>query len=131
MAGTWVADSNRLKTLPKNWPKLRAACLKRDNCVCQWGSLEDDRVAPSFRCSVKANQADHVGANSDHRLENLRSLCRRHHARRSARQGAAASATARQERAAARINTPNRHPGLLTPEQVALKRAELGLPPIQ
>lgn len=126
--GQWAADSNRLKTLPRNWPQLRTAQLKADNYVCQWGSLEEDRVAPSFRCRRKANQADHYGEAHEH--DKLRSLCQPHHAKRSARQGAAASGKARTERAAARFRTPNRHPGLLTPEQTAAKRAALGLPPL-
>ena len=128
MAGTWVADSNRRKGLPANWAKLRLAQLKADGYVCQWGSLESDRVAPTFRCGRKANQADHYGEEWEH--DKLRSLCQPHHAKRSARQGAAASAKARQERAAARFRKPNRHPGILTHEQAQAKRASLGLPPL-
>lgn len=116
----WAKDSKRKASLPKNWPAICKPVLKRDGYRCQWGSLETDK-APFGLCERKAREVDHKGASDDHRPENLRSLCTPHHAKRSARQGGKASGDARTARVAARYRPPDRHPGLLTPEELAAK----------
>jgi 5-methylcytosine-specific restriction endonuclease McrA len=41
-------------------------------------------------CEAPANQVDHINPGDDHDYDNLQSLCRWHHARKSSAEGAAA-----------------------------------------
>lgn len=107
--------STRRETLPPDWEKRRKAQLKRDGKRCQWGSLEEDRAVYGM-CDRLAREVDHCGDSQDH--DNLRSLCTPHHAKRSARQGAAKSAEVRKARVAARKTSSDRHPGLLAPDEL-------------
>jgi 5-methylcytosine-specific restriction protein A len=76
--------------------------LRRDAYRCQ--SLDSTGVP----CGEYANQVDHVIRGDDHELENLQSLCRWHHARKSSAEGHAA----RQPRPS-RLRESERHPGAL------------------
>jgi 5-methylcytosine-specific restriction enzyme A len=78
-----------------DWPERRVRVLKRDGYVCQ--------LRYADICLGKASQVDHIvqpEAGGTNALENLRAVCRRCHARRTARQGA----LAKQRRAAQRKN---------------------------
>lgn len=114
-------NNPRKSTLPANWSKLRLRILKRDGKQCQ---------IRGRRCLGKATDVDHVSDPLDHSDANLQSACGPCHRHKTAKQGAAASTVKRQEMAAAKFRPKNRHPGLLTDEQVDLKRAALGMPPI-
>lgn len=64
-------------------------------------------------CGAPATEVDHVVAGDDHSLANLRALCRRCHARKSATEGARAAAQARAVRRARYERAPEPHPGLV------------------
>ena len=95
------AGSNRAARLPKDWPAIRRAVLRRDHGRCTWL----DHGQP---CGRPATDIDHIIPGDDHRLANLRSLCRTHHQAKSSAEGHAA-----------RYRNPRRrpaepHPGLLS-----------------
>ena len=94
----------RTKPLPRNWPHLRAAILRRDGNRCTW-------VDHGQRCQAKATDVDHwVPASrggSDH-PDNLRALCREHHDRKTAAEANAANPLAKPRRRNAEA-----HPGLI------------------
>ena len=117
MPGQW-RGSDRHSALPTHWPAVRLAVLRRDHGTCTWlgGPDTDGRPAEYLtshyddqqRCTTPATDVDHISDPGDHRPQNLRSLCRGHHAYRSARQGVAA----RDRLAALQPRPPMRHPGL-------------------
>lgn len=76
--------SDRKAELPHDWQTRRVRVLRRDAYECQ---ARDSRGIP---CLAPANQVDHVEPGPDHSLDNLRALCRWHHARKSSAEGAAA-----------------------------------------
>lgn len=79
-------NSDRRQFLPPNWPQLREQRFKIDGYRCT-AMLSDDT-----RCTGPAEECDHIGKRTDHRIEKLRSLCSWHHARKSSREGAMAKA---------------------------------------
>lgn len=93
--------SNRRQRLPANWKKIRQQVFRRDEYQCTW--IEDDE-----RCMGPAEECDHIRPGDDHRLSNLRSLCKPHHGLKSAREGAAA-----RPKLAPRIRPNERHPGAI------------------
>ncbi|MFF4779422.1 HNH endonuclease [Microtetraspora fusca] len=99
----WKEASSSWRTTPRptGWKTIRAACLKRDGHQCTW--LLDDGV----RCTQPGTDADHIGDPTDHRLDNLRTLCTHHHRKRTALQAVAA----RRPRPT-RARPRDRHPGL-------------------
>lgn len=120
MPGNWQG-SDRQSTLPPHWAThIRPAVLTRDHGRCTWLHQHEDgdggfptylagRYPEAQRCPHPASDVDHWGERYDHRVESCRSLCTRHHAHRSSRQGNAARARQR-----ALLTTPKRpHPGLL------------------
>lgn len=125
MPGQW-ADSQRRTTLPKDWqPRIRPAILTRDQHQCTWlGDIDHDGRPADYihaayegtahdltdRCDAQATDVDHIGRAEDHRPQNLRSLCPRHHNHRSSRQGI----QARAERQRQRTRPRRPHPGLRT-----------------
>jgi 5-methylcytosine-specific restriction protein A len=76
------ANSNRLSRLPKDWKTIRTQVLERDNHTCT-------------KCGNRATDVDHVLRGDNHEPTNLTSLCRRCHASKSGREGAAARAEKR------------------------------------
>lgn len=71
------AGSNRRAELPKDWPTIRRAILRRDP-VC-------------VRChAAPSTDVDHIGDKHDHSETNLRGLCGPCHASRTGKQGNAA-----------------------------------------
>ena len=100
----WSAHpSSRKSTLPRDWPRRRQQVLNRDGRTCQ---------IRGSRCIGHAVEVDHIGHRDNHDHDNLRASCTPCHQDRSAGQGGAASATARQARIAARKRPAERHPGL-------------------
>lgn len=92
--------SDRAPRLPSDWSTRRVRVLRRDGYRCM------ARDSTGARCGQPANQVDHIVAGDDHSLDNLQSLCRWHHARKSSAEGAAARRPrARQAR------DPEPHPG--------------------
>lgn len=94
--------SDRRQRLPSNWDSIRARILRRDSHRCTW-------IENSQRCAETATDVDHRKAGDDHSDSNLRSLCGKHHRRKSAREGAAAANRLR----SLRYRKPERHPGLI------------------
>ena len=68
--------SNRREGLPANWDKLRLEQLERDDFRCVM------RLPSGARCPNDAVEVDHYGKPWEH--DKLRSLCHRHHAKRTA-----------------------------------------------
>lgn len=90
----------RVSPLPADWPERRAYVLRRDRCMCQW-------LMPSGHiCGQYADQVDHIGSHDYHGYDNLRALCRWHHARRTSAQGNAA------RRRLTQRHKPEPHPGV-------------------
>jgi 5-methylcytosine-specific restriction endonuclease McrA len=83
--GGWVG-STRKGRLPADWRTRRAHVLSRDHHLCQWV-----RVDTGGLCGMLATDVDHINPGDDHSTTNLQSLCRYHHARKSASEGATAA----------------------------------------
>lgn len=79
-----TATSKRRAELPGDWTTRRVRVLRRDGYACQ------ARDSTGRACGAPANQVDHVVRGSNHELDNLQSLCRWHHARKSSEEGNAA-----------------------------------------
>lgn len=102
MAWQSEAVSDRAARLPEDWSTRRVRVLRRDSYRCQ---ARDSLGVP---CGALANQVDHVHPGDDHDEDNLQSLCRWHHARKSSAEGhAARRPRPRQQR------EPERHPGAI------------------
>lgn len=93
--------STRRETLPPNWREIREAVFARDGYRCV-EIMPDGR-----RCINPAQECDHGDDRLDHSMGNLRSLCKPHHAARSASQGGRASQAARKKRR--RLRPAERH----------------------
>jgi 5-methylcytosine-specific restriction endonuclease McrA len=97
----WSADrSARAARLPADWSTRRVRALRRDGYRCQ------ARDSAGILCGSPANQVDHIKPNDDDSLDNLQSLCRWHHGRKSSAEGVAA----RRPRPS-RLIEPEPHPG--------------------
>lgn len=94
--------SNRKAGLPSDWTTRRVRVLRRDSYKCQ------ARDSLGVMCGAPANQVDHIERGNDHSLDNLQSLCRWHHARKSSAEGAAARRPRPKQR-----RDPEPHPGLI------------------
>ncbi|BCJ41661.1 HNH endonuclease [Actinoplanes ianthinogenes] len=97
----WEGTSDRRSRLPSDWAVRRLRVLRAAAYRCQ---VKDEDARP---CGEPANEVDHINAGDDHRPENLQAICRWHHGRKTAAEGAAA----RRPRPTAR-REPERHPGL-------------------
>jgi 5-methylcytosine-specific restriction protein A len=94
--------SDRRERLPDDWPKRRIRTLRRDGYRCR------ARDSVGVLCNAPANQVDHIDPEGGDGDDNLRSLCRWHHSRKSSAEGAAARRPRpRRER------VPEPHPGML------------------
>ena len=96
----WDTSTRRM---PPNWAAIRESVLRRDRRRCQW--IDRDGAL----CGRPANEVDHKVHRDDHRPESLWSLCHDHHARKTAREAAAARAAARRE-VDARLYSKPPHP---------------------
>ena len=81
-----MSQGRRSANLPRNWNRIRAAILKRDGFRCTW-------FTDGVRCSARATDVDHIvpahrGGGDD--PDNLRSLCKWHHDRKTGREAHAA-----------------------------------------
>lgn len=94
--------SDRREHLPSDWNKIRVQVLKRDEGRCTW------RLPSGARCPRAATDVDHMGDRDDHRLHKLRSLCRHHHQKVTAKQ----AFVGRRARRQGRQKRVERHPGL-------------------
>lgn len=74
--------STRRNRLPRDWAKRRLKVLARDGGRCQLREKPGEPI-----CGARGNEVDHIQRGDDHSLENLRVLCRMHHAVKSAREG--------------------------------------------
>lgn len=101
----WGSESGRTVPLPPNWAEIRQEALDRDGHRCTWKLPKSGE-----RCPRRATDVDHMGDPDDHRLFKLRSLCGRHHALVTSKQGVQARAKKKQPRK--RDRRQERHPGL-------------------
>jgi 5-methylcytosine-specific restriction endonuclease McrA len=100
------STSNRRADLPPDWDSaVRPRILARDGYRCVRTLEAGGRCPETTRLEV-----DHIGDPHDHDDANLQTLCRWHHARKTARESAAARRRSPRER---RARPPERHPGLL------------------
>ena len=105
MSGKWATSTRRAR-LPPDWGAIRPPILARDGHRCRW------HLGGGILCGAPANNVDHIDPNGPDTPDNLHSLCPPHHARKSATEGAAASAAQAKRRAALRYRKPEKHPGL-------------------
>jgi 5-methylcytosine-specific restriction endonuclease McrA len=80
------SSSDRRSRLPADWPRRRAAILRRDGWLCQ---IAGDH------CTRFATEVDHIQPSDDHRLDNLQAVCGRCHAEKTAGEAKAAQAVTR------------------------------------
>jgi 5-methylcytosine-specific restriction protein A len=105
------SSSWRTSPLPGNWRMIRNVVLRRDGYRCVW---VDHDGTTGRRCPETGTgpggrlEIDHVGDPTDHRPDNLRTLCAWHHRQRTARQANAAKAPR-----PTKTREPERHPGML------------------
>lgn len=102
MPGGWEGSDRRAR-LPEDWSVRRVRVLRRDGYRCQW------RMSDGGICGERGSDVDHVQRGDDHRLENLQTLCRYHHARKSSAEGNAVNPAKFKPRRRA----PEAHPGAL------------------
>ena len=98
--------SERRSQLPVNWDSIRRKVLKRDHYKCQW------KMTYGGICGYLASDVDHIIPGDNHHLSNLRSLCKKHHSRKSSQEGAAAAKAKRLE-ISQRFKRVEDHPGLI------------------
>ena len=101
MSGGWQ-NSNRVNELPRNWKQLRLQVLVRDGYQCT-------HIDDYTRCTQRATDVDHIEHGNNHSLNNLRSLCNWHHARKSSAEG---NQSPNRQRETIRRPQPA-HPGML------------------
>lgn len=88
-----AAPSRRRSPLPGNWAQLRRQTFARDGHMC-------------VMCGTTERlECDHVGPHDVHTLDNLQTLCRACHSRKTSRDANRAKPTRKRP-------TTNRHPGL-------------------
>ncbi|HLV74900.1 hypothetical protein FHX41_1235 [Actinomadura hallensis] len=126
IVGRWATTARRLRDVDEaeRWEPLprRPGALPPPCDYCETYSLRWNRRSGEVRCcnpecldadgrrGVRcigvANEVDHVGANDDHRLDNLRAVCAPCHRTRTGRQGRAAQPKRKRE--------PEPHPGMIS-----------------
>lgn len=89
----------RTSPLPKDWPRRRLRALERDGHRCTV-------VTEGKRCTAKASDVHHIGDPTDHRLENLGSICAWHHKKETSAQANRARKRLTQK------HPTERHPGI-------------------
>lgn len=104
MPGGWVGGGDKSR-FPTDWPHLRMQRRKIAEGNCEWIK------ANGVRCNTPCpddGECDHYLNRHDHRLENLRWLCKKHHGRKSSQQGN----NAKRPRPG-RLRPQEPHPGIL------------------
>ncbi|MBB4935663.1 hypothetical protein F4561_006572 [Lipingzhangella halophila] len=101
----WQESPTAWRTTPRpqGWKALRAQALDRDDHQCTWVDEEGSR------CTAQGTDADHIGDAQDHSIDNIRTLCRTHHRKRTALQ--ARAARGQQPK---RKRDSETHPGLIS-----------------
>lgn len=97
------SSSNRRAELPPDWGARRDRRLRADAWRCRQ-ILED-----GSRCTALATEVDHAVHRDDHRHDSLQSLCKDHHAQKTAQEGVQGR-QAKKDRAKL---PPDAHPGFL------------------
>lgn len=99
------STSNRRSRLPANWNTIRAQRLAMDGYRCQW-------IENGVQCTERATDVDHKKAMTDSSdLQDLQSLCRRHHSRKSSREGGKAAQARKRALKSEHRRLPESHPG--------------------
>lgn len=111
MAKNRWATSDRKSRLPADWDARRAKILDRDGHQCTW--MAYDEFGKPHRCPEKATDVDHIQPGDDHSEHNLQSLCHRHHAIKTAKEGVAAREAKRGEIKNRLRKKPETHPAFL------------------
>lgn len=89
-----IHRTDRRETLPPDWPARRAKTFARDGYQCVHVREDTEQ-----RCNETTNlECDHIGDRGNHSLDNLRTLCRYHHAKRTGGQGGTAAAVRRKSK---------------------------------
>lgn len=99
-SGRWAGSTRRAR-LPNDWPKRRAAVLKRDNGVCH------------VCRGPGADAVDHIIPGDDHSLENLAPIHDRVWPHCHRRKSAAEGSRAAQAKRIPRRRPEEPHPGLI------------------
>ena len=79
-------NSDRKARLPPGWAKIAQRVKDRDGWRCT-KILPSGKRCPRGRATGHRLEVDHRVAGDDHRMENLRTLCEHHHAKKSAKEG--------------------------------------------
>lgn len=69
----WTTRKTYRSALPSNWASIRKTVIARDKGKC-------------VLCGSKGTEVDHIGANDVHAVINLRLLCKKCHAHKTAKQ---------------------------------------------
>lgn len=93
--------SRRRESLPRDWAKRRAACIRNAGGICEHRSRD------GIRCTRVATDADHRTHRDNH--DDLQALCSLHHKRKTQREAKAAQHA---KYTAARRRPPEQHPGI-------------------
>ena len=113
-----MAKARRTTPLPRGWPAIRRAVLRRCDHRCEW--TEDDGT----RCRATATHADHVipawEGGGDH-LDNLQGLCPPHHEAKTAREAGRARGVQKTREA-----DRSRRPRELSPLEKMMREADRG-----
>ncbi|GAA4981328.1 hypothetical protein GCM10023317_05160 [Actinopolymorpha pittospori] len=96
----WEGSTRRAR-LPDDWPVRRLRVLRRDGYRCQ---VRDEL---GVLCGEPGNEVDHISPGDDHGYDNLQTICRWHHGRKTAAEGNAA------RRRVSRARPAESHPGML------------------
>lgn len=110
--GRWD-DVNR--HLPKDWAKIREAVFQRDGYRCTQALPRTGKRCPNHRGDAKGTQlqCDHLGSKWHHSMDNLTTLCKFHHDKKTSDQGVAAREKRKNPPSkAARGRRVEQHPGL-------------------
>lgn len=107
-SGRWATST---RALPADWHRRQPAVLERDGHACRCTGCPRCHTPPGCHCGAPARQVDHIGDRDDHHPANLRAICDRCHAWRSARQGATAANARRDRLDLRRRRPPEPHPG--------------------
>lgn len=95
--------SRRKESLPRDWVKRRAQCIKNADGICE------HRTRNGIRCKREATDADHRTDRNNH--DDLQALCSTHHKQKTQREAKAAQYA---KYTGARRRTPEQHPGIRT-----------------
>ena len=79
------AGSNRAARLPNDWARIRGLVRHNARGRCQCPGCPRCAGQP---CSTPGSDCDHIEPGDDHRMRNLRWVCRPCHAHKSAREAA-------------------------------------------